>query len=121
MAQRSRRVTKLMALNAVMILSFCVLMWSANWNVDIGVHASDTNTGGGNTAAWLWFLGSFAAFVTSLVAVVAAGVRSRQVRRSRHHSLDAGTNGSQIHDGEHGSDDPGEQPGHGDQGDPHPL
>ena len=86
MTQRSRRVTKLMTLRAVMILSFCVLIWSANWNFDVGVHASDTNTAGGNTAAWLWFLGSFAVFVTSLIAVVVAGVRSRpgpQVKASR--------------------------------------
>lgn len=77
MTQRHRRVTKFMLLKAVMILSFCVLIWSANWNVNIGVHASDTNTAGGNTAAWLWFLGSFAVFVTSLIAVVVTGVRSR--------------------------------------------
>jgi hypothetical protein len=86
MTQRRRRVTKLMVLKAVMILSFCALIWSANWNFDIGVHASDTNTAGGNAAVWLWFLGSFAVFVISLIAVVVTGVHSRpdpQVKTSR--------------------------------------
>ena len=74
-----------MVLKAAMILSFGVLIWSANWNWDIGIHASDTDTAGGNTAAWLWFLGSFGVFVTSLIAVVVAGVHSRpsQVKTSR--------------------------------------
>lgn len=86
MTERFGRVTKFMVLKAVMVLSFCVLIWSANWNFDIGVHASNTNTAGGNTAAWLWFLGSFAIFLTSLIAVVVVGVRRRpdqQVKTSR--------------------------------------
>jgi hypothetical protein len=69
-----------------MIMSFGVLTWSATWNWDIGVHASDTGASGGNTAAWLWFFSSFAVFVVSLSAVVVVGARSRagpEVRASR--------------------------------------
>jgi len=75
-----------MYLRATMIVSFGVLIWSATGNWDVGVHASDTATNGGNTAAWLWFLGSFAVFVASLIAVVVAGTRCRSgssVRASR--------------------------------------
>jgi hypothetical protein len=60
-----------------MILSLGVLIWSATWNWNIGVHASDTGTNGGNTAAWLWLLSSFVVLVASLTAVVVLGTRRR--------------------------------------------
>jgi hypothetical protein len=68
---------KVHVLRAVMVLGLAVLVWSGSWNWNIGIHASDTNTAGGNTAAWLWFLGSFAVFMTSFAILVVMGSEHR--------------------------------------------
>lgn len=79
-SQRNRAPTKVMVLLAVMILNFGVLVWSANWNWSIGVHADATATSGGNVAVWLWFLGSLAMFVTTFAVLAIIGTRTTRQR-----------------------------------------
>jgi hypothetical protein len=81
---RFRRLpANVVILLAVTILSLGVLAWAIVWNFEIGITASDTNTSGGNNAAWLWLFGSLGSFVILGIALVIVGTRVARQRRSQ--------------------------------------
>jgi len=69
-------------LAVVTIGSATVFLVAAYWNVSIGETASDTGGSGGNNAAWLLLLSSFAIGLASLVTLIVVSGRARRFRHS---------------------------------------